>query len=152
MATTPETPAAETAAPRSEGTERPTPVMPYAADFAIEYDVNGFVSVGGGSSMDTAKVAKNANLVSDLKNEQQVDDRAGNRWPLEAGDRVAPIRARLSGPCLGQFSHALPISASSVRMRHRPKGAAGRPFIPGSLKGTLINGNIPRVFRRRKSR
>jgi NADH-quinone oxidoreductase subunit D len=35
MATTPETPAAETTAPRSEGTERPTPVMPYAADFAI---------------------------------------------------------------------------------------------------------------------
>jgi hydroxyacid-oxoacid transhydrogenase len=32
-----------------------------AADFAIEHEVYGFVSVGGGSSMDTAKVA---NLVS----------------------------------------------------------------------------------------
>jgi hydroxyacid-oxoacid transhydrogenase len=32
-----------------------------AADFAIEREVDGFVSVGGGSSMDTAKVA---NLVS----------------------------------------------------------------------------------------
>jgi alcohol dehydrogenase class IV len=29
----------------------------HAADFAIEHDVDGFVSVGGGSSMDTAKVA-----------------------------------------------------------------------------------------------
>jgi len=28
-----------------------------AADFAIDHDVDGFVSVGGGSSMDTAKVA-----------------------------------------------------------------------------------------------
>ena len=28
-----------------------------AADFAIEHEVDGFVSVGGGSSMDTAKVA-----------------------------------------------------------------------------------------------
>jgi hydroxyacid-oxoacid transhydrogenase len=28
-----------------------------AADFAVEHDVDGFVSVGGGSSMDTAKVA-----------------------------------------------------------------------------------------------
>jgi hydroxyacid-oxoacid transhydrogenase len=28
-----------------------------AADFALEADVDGFVSVGGGSSMDTAKVA-----------------------------------------------------------------------------------------------
>jgi alcohol dehydrogenase class IV len=28
-----------------------------AADFALEHDVDGFVSVGGGSSMDTAKVA-----------------------------------------------------------------------------------------------
>ena len=28
-----------------------------AADFAVEHEVDGFVSVGGGSSMDTAKVA-----------------------------------------------------------------------------------------------
>jgi hydroxyacid-oxoacid transhydrogenase len=28
-----------------------------AADFALEHEVDGFVSVGGGSSMDTAKVA-----------------------------------------------------------------------------------------------
>ncbi|MBV8956922.1 MAG: iron-containing alcohol dehydrogenase, partial [Solirubrobacterales bacterium] len=32
-----------------------------AADFALEHEVDGFVSVGGGSSMETAKVA---NLVS----------------------------------------------------------------------------------------
>ncbi|MBV9797443.1 MAG: iron-containing alcohol dehydrogenase [Solirubrobacterales bacterium] len=35
--------------------------MQDAADFALENDVDGFVSVGGGSSMDTAKVA---NLIS----------------------------------------------------------------------------------------
>src|ERR1700761_2270903 len=35
--------------------------LPDAAAFAIEHEVDGFVSVGGGSSMDTAKVA---NLVS----------------------------------------------------------------------------------------
>jgi hydroxyacid-oxoacid transhydrogenase len=35
--------------------------LQHAADFALEHEVDGFVSVGGGSSMDTAKVA---NLVS----------------------------------------------------------------------------------------
>lgn len=31
--------------------------LQHAADFAVEHDVDGFVSIGGGSSMDTAKVA-----------------------------------------------------------------------------------------------
>ncbi len=31
--------------------------LQHAADFALEHDMDGFVSVGGGSSMDTAKVA-----------------------------------------------------------------------------------------------
>src|SRR3954451_25041133 len=63
-----------------------------AADFALEHEVDGFVSVGGGSSMDTAKVA---NLVSTHPAPVMAYVNApvgGGRTP------PAPLRAHLAIP------------------------------------------------------
>jgi hydroxyacid-oxoacid transhydrogenase len=63
-----------------------------AADFALEHRVDGFVSVGGGSSMDTAKVA---NLVS--THPAPVMDYVNP--PIGAGRRPpSPIRPHLAIP------------------------------------------------------
>src|SRR4051812_35386569 len=63
-----------------------------AADFALEHEVDGFVSVGGGSSMDTAKVA---NLVST----HPAPVMAYVNAPVGEGRKPpAPLRAHLAIP------------------------------------------------------
>jgi hydroxyacid-oxoacid transhydrogenase len=63
-----------------------------AADFALEHEVDGFVSVGGGSSIDTAKVA---NLVS--THPSPVMEYVNP--PVGAGrDPPGPLRAHLAIP------------------------------------------------------
>ena len=81
-----------------------------AADFALEAEVDGFVSVGGGSSIDTAKVA---NLIT--KHPAAVIDYVNP--PVGGGGEAA----RPDVSCIGGIRRALKAPARDARALAAPR-------------------------------
>ncbi len=92
-----------------------------AADYAVEHDVDGFVSVGGGSSIDTAKVA---NLVS--THPAPVMDYVNP--PIGEGRKPpAPIKPHLAIPTTsGTGSEATTVAVLDIPDMHVKTGISHR--------------------------
>ncbi len=97
----------------------------HAADFALEYDVDGFVSVGGGSSIDTAKVA---NLI--LSHPAPVMDYVNP--PVGAGRKPpSPLRPHLAIPTTsGTGSEATTVAVLDIPEMRVKSGISHRYMRP----------------------
>jgi protease-4 len=98
----------------------PTAVADYADDYVAEVT---------GASGDTAKVAKDAGLVTDLKTEQQVEDRVAGLVGADPG-----------GKGYRQVSVEDYLRATHVRQRQRGRGAAVGVVI---ASGDILDGRQP---------